>query len=46
VHDEAERLEHAASDELVNRMAAAIGEPEVDPHGSPIPTRKQTRRQR
>ncbi|HUO50958.1 MAG TPA: metal-dependent transcriptional regulator [Gemmatimonadaceae bacterium] len=40
VHDEAERLEHAASDELVDRMAAAIGEPDTDPHGSPIPTRR------
>jgi DtxR family Mn-dependent transcriptional regulator len=39
VHDEAERLEHAASDDLVDRMAAMIGEPEVDPHGAPIPTR-------
>ena len=39
VHDEAERLEHAASDDLVNRMAAAIGEPVVDPHGAPIPSR-------
>lgn len=42
VHDEAERLEHAASDELIDRMAAAIGEPETDPHGAPIPTRKGT----
>ncbi len=39
VHDEAERLEHAASDELIDRMAAALGEPAVDPHGAPIPTR-------
>jgi DtxR family Mn-dependent transcriptional regulator len=39
VHDEAERLEHAASDELVDRMAKAIGEPVVDPHGAPIPSR-------
>lgn len=39
VHEEAERLEHAASEELVDRMAATIGEPEVDPHGAPIPTR-------
>ena len=39
VHDEAERLEHAASDELIDRMAATIGEPDVDPHGAPIPTR-------
>ena len=42
VHDEAERLEHAASDELVDRMAAAIGEPTTDPHGAPIPTREGT----
>ena len=40
VHDEAERLEHAASDELVDRMAKAIGEPSVDPHGAPIPSRE------
>jgi DtxR family Mn-dependent transcriptional regulator len=40
VHDEAERLEHAASDELIERMAAAIGQPETDPHGAPIPTRE------
>ncbi|MFL5559884.1 MAG: metal-dependent transcriptional regulator [Gemmatimonadaceae bacterium] len=39
VHEEAERLEHAASDELVDRMAAALGDPVVDPHGAPIPTR-------
>ncbi len=38
VHSEAERLEHAASPELIQRMAAAIGEPAVDPHGAPIPT--------
>ncbi len=42
VHDEAERLEHAASDELIDRMAAAIGEPETDPHGAPIPNRDGT----
>jgi DtxR family Mn-dependent transcriptional regulator len=39
VHQEAERLEHAASDELVDRMAKAIGEPVTDPHGAPIPSR-------
>ncbi len=38
VHDEAERLEHAASDELIARMAEAIGNPTADPHGAPIPT--------
>ncbi|HJQ21963.1 MAG TPA: metal-dependent transcriptional regulator [Gemmatimonadaceae bacterium] len=45
VHDEAERLEHAASDELIDRMAAAIGEPATDPHGAPIPTRDGTLRE-
>lgn len=39
VHEEAERLEHAASDELIDRMAEAIGEPRTDPHGHPIPTK-------
>jgi len=38
VHDEAERLEHAVTDELVDRMAAVLGEPDVDPHGAAIPT--------
>ena len=37
VHDEAERLEHAVSDSLVERMAAVLGNPSVDPHGDPIP---------
>jgi DtxR family Mn-dependent transcriptional regulator len=46
VHDEAERLEHAASDELIDRMAEAIGEPETDPHGAPIPTREGTLEER
>ena len=40
VHEEAERLEHAASDDLIDRMAAAIGQPSTDPHGAPIPTRE------
>jgi DtxR family transcriptional regulator, Mn-dependent transcriptional regulator len=39
VHDEAERLEHAASDDLIDRMAAALEHPSEDPHGAPIPTR-------
>lgn len=38
VHEEAERLEHAASDELVDRMASVLGDPESDPHGHPIPS--------
>lgn len=37
VHDEAERLEHAVSDTMVERMASALGHPQVDPHGDPIP---------
>ena len=36
VHDEAERLEHAASDELIERLARLLGEPERDPHGAAI----------
>ena len=40
VHAEAERLEHAATDDLIDRMAGAIGEPTVDPHGAPIPSRE------
>src|SRR5438094_8406883 len=38
VHSEAERLEHAVSDELIDRMAGALGNPQYDPHGDPIPT--------
>ncbi len=38
VHVEAERLEHAVSDELVDRMARALGDPDEDPHGAPIPS--------
>ena len=38
VHEEAERLEHAASADLVDRMADALGNPTADPHGAPIPT--------
>lgn len=38
VHDEAERLEHAASDQLIERMADALKNPRHDPHGAPIPT--------
>jgi DtxR family Mn-dependent transcriptional regulator len=38
VHDEAEQLEHAVSDRLIDRMDEMLGRPEVDPHGDPIPT--------
>ncbi len=40
VHNEAERLEHAVTDTLVERMARALGHPNVDPHGDPIPDRE------
>lgn len=37
VHEEAERLEHAASDRVVERMSEMLGHPDRDPHGDPIP---------
>ncbi|HWE35145.1 MAG TPA: metal-dependent transcriptional regulator [Isosphaeraceae bacterium] len=37
VHEEAEHLEHAASERLVDRIDAYLGHPDVDPHGDPIP---------
>lgn len=38
VHEEAERLEHAASDRLIAQMSRTLGAPSHDPHGAPIPT--------
>src|SRR5436190_8001050 len=40
VHEEAEHLEHAVSDKVLERMDALLGHPSVDPHGDPIPTSK------
>ncbi len=37
VHDEAERLEHAVSERLIDRIDDMLGKPAVDPHGDPIP---------
>ena len=37
VHDEAEVLEHALSDRLLDAIDAQLGRPERDPHGDPIP---------
>jgi DtxR family Mn-dependent transcriptional regulator len=37
VHEEAEHIEHAVSDLLVDRIDAHLGYPAVDPHGDPIP---------
>lgn len=39
VHEEAEKLEHVISEDLEERMAAALGDPLFDPHGAPIPSR-------
>jgi DtxR family Mn-dependent transcriptional regulator len=38
VHEEAERLEHAVSERLIERMDEMLDRPAVDPHGDPIPT--------
>jgi DtxR family transcriptional regulator, Mn-dependent transcriptional regulator len=37
VHEEAEQLEHAVSDRLIDRIDAMLGRPAHDPHGDPIP---------
>lgn len=37
VHEEAEHMEHAVSDHLVDRIDSYLGFPKVDPHGDPIP---------
>jgi DtxR family Mn-dependent transcriptional regulator len=42
VHDEAEKLEHAISETLEDRIAERLGHPEVDPHGHPIPRKDGT----
>jgi len=42
VHDEAEKLEHAISERLEERIAEKLGDPEVDPHGHPIPRKDGT----
>jgi DtxR family transcriptional regulator, Mn-dependent transcriptional regulator len=40
VHEEAETLEHAVSDKVLERMDKLLNHPQVDPHGDPIPTAK------
>lgn len=42
VHAEANRLEHATSERVAERLAAFLGEPAIDPHGQPIPARDGT----
>src|SRR6056297_1761018 len=38
VHEEADALEHHISEEFEERVADVLGDPEVDPHGDPIPS--------
>jgi DtxR family Mn-dependent transcriptional regulator len=42
VHEEAERLEHFISERLEDRIAAKLGDPDIDPHGHFIPERNGT----
>lgn len=40
VHQEAEELEHAVSEKVLERIDSLLGHPTTDPHGDPIPTAK------
>jgi DtxR family Mn-dependent transcriptional regulator len=42
VHEEAEQLEHAVSDRLIDRIDDMLGRPSTDPHGDPIPDAEGT----
>jgi DtxR family Mn-dependent transcriptional regulator len=42
VHEQADVLEHVISEKLEERIAAALGHPEFDPHGAPIPDKDGT----
>lgn len=39
IHPDAERMEHHLSKDMMDKIAKDLGEPDVDPHGSPIPPR-------
>ena len=39
IHDDAEKYEHILSESLVDEVASHLGNPQLDPHGSPIPLR-------
>lgn len=39
VHPDAEALEHAASERVINALYDFLGRPKTDPHGHPIPTK-------
>lgn len=38
VHKEADELEHHISDQFIEQVAELLGDPDIDPHGDPIPT--------
>jgi len=42
VHEEAENMEHAVSELLIDRIDEYLGHPQTDPHGDPIPRRDGT----
>jgi DtxR family Mn-dependent transcriptional regulator len=42
VHAEADKLEHAISENFVDRISQMLGDPKIDPHGDPIPTKEGT----
>jgi DtxR family Mn-dependent transcriptional regulator len=42
IHAEAERIEHAISEDLEDRIDEHLGHPTVDPHGGPIPEKDGT----
>ena len=42
VHEEAEKLEHVISEQFEEKMTQFLGNPTVDPHGAPIPTKEGT----
>ena len=46
VHDEAEHLEHAVSERLIDRIDEMLGRPAVDPHGDPIPDQRGAMKRR
>lgn len=37
IHEEADKLEHAVSDRVIDKLDAFLGYPKTDPHGDPIP---------
>lgn len=42
IHDEADRLEHHLTEEILDEVDRKLGYPETDPHGSPIPKKSLT----